>query len=197
MPISYAASVKKTDALAMDSKNRPLTFREAIRGPDKLQWDAAASTELFRLFDVNKTMSWIDWRSKPSARVSSYYNPQVKGKLNAAGARVFRVRGVISSNISDYIGGADIQTFNLLCNAASSKRAHLAMGDIHDFYMMSVLDRPEYMWLKRNQVPPDVLARCGSAFVWHEDNKGIYGLPHAGRLAQEKLVALLARHSYH
>ena len=76
--------------------------------------------------------------------VASYYNPQMKVKLNAAGERVFCVRGVVDSNISDYTGDrysgtTDIQTFNLLYNAAVSERSHLATGDIHDFYPMSDL----------------------------------------------------------
>ena len=73
-------------------------------------------------------------------------------KLNAIGERVFHVRCVIGGNISYYTGGrysdtADVQTFNLLCNTAVSERAHLAMGEIHDFYLIFDHERPEFMWL--------------------------------------------------
>ena len=68
-------------------------------------------------------------------------------KLNAAGERVFRLRGIIGGNISDYTGDrysgtADILTFNLLGNVVVCKRAHFRTVDIHDFYLMSGLERP-------------------------------------------------------
>ena len=42
------------------------------------------------------------------------------------------------------------------------------------------------------------LATYGVAIAWvgNRINKGIYGLPKAGRLAKEKLIALLARSGY-
>ena len=88
---------------------------------------------------------------------------------------------------------ADLQTLE----------AQFATVDIHDFYLGSDLEVPEYMWLSEAQVPQSIRQRYGSAITWHNGRtlvritKGIYGLPQAGRLAKEKLIALLARHGYH
>ena len=83
-----------------------------------------------------------------------------------------------------------------------SEAVSFMAADIRDFYLSSDLETPEYMWLTRSQVPPATLATFGDAIVWVGDrtlvriNKGLYGLPHAGRLAKEKLIALLARNGY-
>ena len=178
-----------------------------MKGPEATQFCEALSTELFRLLRDTKTVEWIHPTQKPADRRASYFNPQVKVKINQAGERVYRVRGTYGGNISDYTGDtyagtADLQTFKLLCNATVSESAYLLTGDISDFYLMNDLERPEYMWLERAHVPADVQAAYANQIIWRDNramvqvNKGIYGLPQAGRLAQEKLVTLLAKHDY-
>ena len=157
----------------MDSKNRPLTYRAAKKGPDVARWIDAEAKEIIRLVETTKTMVFINWRDKPADRTASYYDPQVKVKIKD-GAPDFRVRGTYGGNRSDYTGNrssstADLQTVKLLLNAAVSEDKHLATGDIHDFYLKSKLERPEYMWLTRDQVPEAIRLRYGSKIVWYND----------------------------
>ena len=202
----YSASVQQVDAFAMDANNKPLTYRTAVRGPDALAWRQAEHEEFIRLIEHTKTMSFIDPGSKPSARTCSYYNPQVKLKMKA-GQRVYRVRGTYGGNITDYAGlrssgTADLQTVKLLLNAAVSEGAQIASGDAHDFYLATDLERPEYMWVGRDQIPSATLARYRDAIVWRDNrcmvrcDKGIYGLPQAGRLAHDLAITVLAKHGY-
>ena len=203
-----AASVKMSDAFALDNNNRPLTYRATRTAWDHDLWRTEESNELLRLLEVTKTMHWIDPSSKPAGRIAAYYNPQVKAKLKD-GVLHRRVRGTYGGNISDYDGirssfTADMQTVKLLLNAVVSEDANFCTADIKDFYLGSDLEGDnEYMWLTREQVPDDILAKYGSNIIWHGNRtmvcitKGIYGLPHAGRLANQKLCKLLASHGYH
>ena len=123
------------------------------------------------------------------------------------GELIRRVHWVHGGHITDYTGLrtatiADIQTFKLLFNAAVPEDAYFMTAAIHDFYLGSDLETPEYLWLTRNQVPPATLVTYGDAIVWLGDhtlvriNKGLYGLSQAGRLAKEKLISLLAGNGY-
>ena len=191
----------------MDANNRPLTYKATRTAPDRDLWTVEESAELLRLLETTKTMRWMDAADKPKDRTASYYNPQVKVKVKD-GVLHRRVRGTYGGNVSDYTGvrssyTADMQTFKLLLNAVVSEDAEFCTADISDFYLGSILEDAEYMWLTRSQVPDDICQRYGSAIIWHGDKtmvcitKGIYGLPQAGRLANLKLVALLGKHGYH
>jgi hypothetical protein len=76
-------------------------------------------------------------------------------------------------------------------------------ADIKDFYLGSTLESPEYMVLRRDQIPEDIQLEFKDSIHWDHNNramvkitKGIYGLPQARRLAQLKLTSLLAKHGY-
>ena len=67
---------------------------------------------------------------------------------------------------------------------------------------MTTLPRPEYMWIALEMIPEATqeryqvqqFAKNGKVLV--EISKGIYGLPHAGFLAQQRLNAHLAENGY-
>ncbi len=201
---SAAASMQ--DAFAMNKDNQPLRYIDTKTAWDKDMWRLEESKELFRLLRDTPTMKFIDPASKPAARIASYYNPQAKVKTKD-GVIVRRIRGTYGGNVSDFNGArsaqtADMQTVKLLLNAVISEDAHFMTADIKDFYLGTPLPTPEYMWLKRAQLPADIIAHYANDIVWHRDSamveisQGIYGLPQAGRLAQEKLSRLLALHGY-
>ena len=194
---SVANSVGQADAFALDTNNRPLTYKSAINGPDRAAWDSAQADELIRLIDTTKTLQWIPYDAKPKDASSVYYNPQVKVKTKD-GVLIRRVRGTAGGNLSTYTGNrtattADLQTFKLLLNAVVTQNAHFATADIHDFYLGSDLEVPEYMWLSEAQVPQSIRTRYGPAISWYNGRT----LVRTGRLAKEKLLKLLARHGYH
>ena len=66
--------------------------------------------------------------------------------------------------------------------------------DISNFYLMTPLNRPEYIRIKLINIPDKIIndykllektTKDGPIYI--EANKGIYGLPHAGLLANELL----------
>jgi hypothetical protein len=88
----------------------------------------------------------------------------------------------------------------------SDDRYSLGCADIVDYYLGSPLARAEYMFARRDQIPDDIMEkydldkflhnRNGVLCVVFEINKGIYGLPQAGRVAQIRLNAHLEKHGY-
>ena len=75
--------------------------------------------------------------------------------------------------------------------------------DIKDFYLNTPMDRPEYMRIPIDVIPPDIWqqynleAIAHNGFVYVEINRSMYGLPQAGQLANDELVPYLATHGYH
>ena len=74
--------------------------------------------------------------------------------------------------------------------------------DISNFYLFSDLPEPEYMYLPRWLFPPEFIKAHNLEHLFHNNrilckiNKGMYGLPQAGRLAYIKLVQHLRSHGY-
>jgi hypothetical protein len=90
----------------------------------------------------------------------------------------------------------------LLLNAAASEDATLAVLDIKDFYLGAPLETKEYMSIHRSQLPQPVINEYGRAMDWRGDNvlvqvnNALYGLPQAGKVSNDKVIALLARNDY-
>jgi hypothetical protein len=203
----YAMGASMQDAFVLNDENRPLRYVDTLASRDKDLWRLEDSKELLRLIRDTGTMHFIDPSSKPKQRIASYYNPQVSVKTKD-GVIVRRVRGTYGGNVSDYQGDksaltAGQTTVKLLLNAVVSEDAKFMTADAKDFYLGTPMENPEYMWIKREQIPADIADTFSSSIIWVGDRamvkivRGIYGLPQAGKLAQEKLNSLLAKHGYH
>ena len=75
--------------------------------------------------------------------------------------------------------------------------------DIKNFYLSTPLSRYEYLRLRLNNFPEDVIAQyklkdivTSDGYVYKEVQKGMYGLPQVGLLAQELLEKRLEKHGY-
>eukprot|EP00804_Cyclotella_cryptica_P029294 CCRYP_011705-RA/>CCRYP_011705-RA protein AED:0.44 eAED:0.44 QI:0/-1/0/1/-1/0/1/0/112 len=75
--------------------------------------------------------------------------------------------------------------------------------DIKDFYLNTPMARPEFMRLKLSDIPTNIIdlyklcdiAHDGYVFVCIQ--KGMYGLPQAGIIAQQLLNQYLQANGYH
>jgi hypothetical protein len=75
--------------------------------------------------------------------------------------------------------------------------------DIKDFYLNTPMNRYKYMMIPVSLIPKTIfdqyklgpLAQNGHVYV--EIRKGMYGLPQAGKIANDALVPYLALHGYH
>ena len=100
---------------------------------------------------------------------------------------------------------ADMTLFKILLNSIiSTKGARCVMVDIKDFYLCMPMKRFEYMRLKITDIPEEIIREYGlqalatsDGYVHCEIQKGMYGLPQAGIIAQELLEERLAKYGYH
>ena len=83
----------------------------------------------------------------------------------------------------------------------STPGARCIIVDIKDFYLNTPMKRPEFMRLKITDIPNEIIDDYNlretvddNGFVYCEITKGMYGLPQAGIIAQERR---LAKHGYH
>jgi hypothetical protein len=85
----------------------------------------------------------------------------------------------------------------------STKGVHYCTIDLKDFYLNTPMERPEYMRLKLSDLPHNFVDMYDlTKFAQDNDNvcikiqKGMYGLPQAGILAQQLLEQLLNEYGY-
>ncbi len=90
---------------------------------------------------------------------------------------------------------------SLLCSVLADNADFMAV-DIADYYLNTPLERPEYMRMTRKQVSQAIIDEYGyedyfiNDMLYFQVNKGMYGLPQAGLLAQNRLIAHIAKHGY-
>ena len=193
-------------ALDLNDDGARLTSASALKGPDKLLWEKAHGEEIVRLVE-SQTGRFIHRHEMPADRKAAYYNPQLKIKVKADGIQ-YRVRGTIGGDQVQYPGvtaayTAHLETIRVLLNSIVSEHASILTADIKDFYLGTPLDRKEYMRINLKHIPLDVQQRFNIADMVHNDHilmeisKGIYGLPQAGKLSQDRLISHLATHRLH
>lgn len=193
-------------AADLDEKGQKLSMTTALAGPDGHLWLEKHGEEIIRLF-TSETIRLIHWHDLPAGAKPAYYNPQVRTKVKD-GILKRRVRGTIGGDKVTYDGDtaantASMQLIKIMLNSVvSDKGAKFMTADISDFYLGTPLPDTVYMRIKLDHIPQAVIdqydmatyAKHGAVVV--AVMKGIYGLPQAGILAQDRLVKHLAAHGY-
>jgi len=215
-PPSYAYSTFHSSAtdqqLNTTPDGKPLTHRNALRGPDGDKWRAEDANEFRRLMSTS-TIRPIYKSDKPSNKSATYYNPQVKEKLDSQGDKTRRTRGTLGGDRCNYEGPtsspvadiAMIKTHQL--SVVSDRRNHhtdtrYATIDIKDFYLGSKLDQPEYVSIAVKDIPAETMIEfdlhkyAAHDHVLFQVDGTMYGHPVAGRVANADLVTHLRQHDY-
>jgi hypothetical protein len=202
------------NALTTPDMGDTLTWKDVINGPNAAEWRQGNLNEIGRLTDgrvgkqitATNTMRFIKLDQLPAGRKPTYLRVVVSYRPQKADP--YRIRYTVGGNRIDYPGetatpGADQTTVKLLVNSTISTPGGRYMCiDIKDFYLNTEMGRAEYMWISIDMLGADVIAAYQlegyivNNRVLVEINKGMYGLPQAGRLAYDKLVAKLAPHGY-
>jgi len=197
---SYAFTAQDTNA-----DGTRLTSSSALKGPEAARWLFEHGEEIVKLIE-STTARLIVPQDMPRDRKAAYYNPQCKIKDKPTGVQ-YRVRGTIGGNQIHYPGAtaaytASLETIRILLNTVVSEKANFCTADIKDFYLGTPLERPEYMRISLKHIPAEIQLRYNMAafahngYVLMEVNRSIYGLPQAGKLSQDRLVAHLTSHGY-
>ena len=121
-----------------------------------------------------------------------------------------RTRLVAGGDSVHYPGDAGTPTANLLTikillnSIISTPNAKFMTMDIKDFYLNTPMARYEYMRLRLADMPKDVTAHykldeiaTPEGYIYCEIQKGMYGLPQAGIIAQQLLEERLQKDGYH
>ena len=146
-----ATSASAASSLNLAPDGSLLTYAKAIRGDQELHWRQAEIDEFDRLFSSN-TMKPLYHHEQPLQRRkdTSYYNPQIKEKEDAAGHRIYRIRGTIGGDRINYPGETSASTaampvVKILLQSVVSDGSNWMTLDIKDYYLNTPLSRPEYI----------------------------------------------------
>jgi hypothetical protein len=99
---------------------------------------------------------------------------------------------------------ADLLVAKILFNSTiSTPGAKFMTMDISNFYLNLPLPRPEYIQLKISNIPEEIIDKyhlqekaTEAGHIYIEANKGMYGLPQAGLIANQLLEKQLNEHGY-
>ena len=135
------------------------------------------------------------------ARIVSEIRPQKKEEPH-------RIRMTAGGNLIYYPFDksqptADLTTVKLHINSViSTPGARYACLDIKNMYLQSLMEEPEFMFIYANLIPKEFIEEYDLEDYIHEGkiylqiNKGMYGLPQAGKLAHDQLKAHLKKFGY-
>ena len=191
-------------------------LRSSSVGP---RWELAMSKELGRLFDGytckddnthsvqgTQTCQFIHRHELPVTAKATYV--RIVADYREQKADPYRVRCTVGGDHINFHGDvttkvADLVTVKCLINhIISTPDAKAACIDKKDFYLNNPLPSPEYIRFHANLIPRDIwnqynLAQyCHNGWLYARVNKGMYGLPQAGRVANDHLVPRLRAAGY-
>jgi hypothetical protein len=174
-------------------------------------WQASNADEIGRLaqgFGAIKgnTIYFIHPSSIPKDCKVTYL--RVVSAMRPEKANPHRIRWTVGGDKIDYpfdvsTKTADLTTAKLLFNSVlSTPNARFLTANLKDFYLGTPMSRYEYMRVPIWMLPAAIIEQYNltplfhNGFVYVEIRRGMYGLPQAGRLANNQLIAQLAPHGY-
>ena len=134
-------------------------------------------------------------------RIVVDYHPQ-KDDLN-------RVRITMGGNLTNYpyeltTRTADLTLSKMLWNSTiSTPEAYFCTADVKIFYLETPMERYEYMRMHMKLIPEEIIDlynlhdKVKGEYSYMEIRAGMYGLPQAGRLANNLLHKNIAKHGYY
>jgi hypothetical protein len=187
-------------------------YRELSKCSEGPFWQRSNADEIGRLAQGHghqkgtNTMYFIKVTDIPKGRTATYL--RVVAAMRPEKANPRRVRWTVGGDRIDYPDDvstktADLTTAKLLINSTiSTPNARYMTADLKDFYLGTPMSRYEYMRIPIDMLPDTIIDQYNlrplfhNGFVYVEIRRGMYGLPQAGRLANDQLIAFLAPHGY-
>ena len=189
-------------------------YSTLLQSSDGLHWEESCCEEIGRLAQGyppsvptgTDTMHFIRFDQIPTGRKATYLRLVVADRPMKANPR--RVRFTVGGDKINYpfdvrTKTADLTTAKIIINSTISTPGARFMGiGIKDFYLNNPMSRFEYMRIPIHQIPQKIIEQYNltplihNGAVYVEIRKGMYGLPQAGRIANDKLVPILANAGY-
>ena len=129
-------------------------------------------------------------------------------KIRPQKAETHRTRLTVGGNFIKFHGdfttpAADLITANLIFDSVlSTKNVKLMCAEISNLYPNNPMKTYEYMKLPLENIPEEIIQQYNlrnlthKGFVYMEIQKGMYGIPQAGKIANDKLKLHLAKFGY-
>jgi hypothetical protein len=185
-----------------------------VNGHNKEEWETSFANELGRLANGigtrmptgTNTIAFIKKADVPADRAPTY--GRIVVSVRPQKAEKYRTRLTVGGNLINYpfevsTPTADLTTAKLLLNSIiSTPNAKFLVTDIKDFYLNTKMERYEYMRLPVNVIPAEIMVQYNlqalihKEYIYIEIRKGMYGLPQAGKLANQQLTTHLAKYGY-
>ena len=184
-----------------------------IKSSDGELWEEACCEEIGRLaqgygpnITGTDTLHFIRFDQIPKGCTATYLRLVVADRPNKENPR--RVRFTAGGDRIKYPGDvstktSDLSTAKILLNSVISTPGARFMGlDIKDFYLNTHMERYEYMRIPIQCIPQKIFEQYNledlvhNGAVYAELQKTIYGLPQAGRIANDKLCKILEAHEF-
>jgi hypothetical protein len=152
------------------------------------------------------TMFFIPVTSIPKGKKPTYL--RIVAALRPEKPNPRRVRFTVGGDRIQYDGDvstktADLTTVKILLNSViSTPDARFMTVDLKDFYLNTPMEQYEYMRIPVTIIPDSIMTEYNLAPLVHHDHvyveirKGMYGLPQAGRIANDRLTNFLEPHGY-
>jgi hypothetical protein len=189
-------------------------YKERSQCSDGPLWIAANIDKIGRLCDGHdngiptgtQTMRFISHKDIPTTAKVTYLS--IVAAHRPEKEKKHRIRYTVGSNLIEYAGDvstktADLTTAKLIFNSViSTINARFMTLDLKDFYLGTPMSTPEYMRIPLHVIPETIMQQYNlyslvhNGYLYVEIHKGMYGLPQAGRLANNRLAELLEPHGY-
>jgi hypothetical protein len=192
-----------------------LEYRQLSQGPIKDKWiHGFAANEIGRLAQGIRTrmptgtdtIHFIKREQVPSDRKVTY--GRIVATIRPQKSETHRVRLTVGGNLIDYPGDvstptADMTTAKILFNSViSTPDVRFMCTDVKDFYLNTPMARYEYMRLPLRILPQEIMDQyellplVHNGWIYVEIRKGMYGLPQAGIITNQRLEKHLAKYGY-
>jgi hypothetical protein len=199
------------NAVVLDKiSGKPLKYSNLKNTDDKHEWEQAEHTEWIRLVQKTETGRFMKRSERPNNCKPSYYNPQPEMKMKD-NKLIHRIRGTYGVHKGDmypedlaaYI--ADLTTTKLILNkVVSTPNAKFMTLDNTEFYLGTPLKYKRYIKVHKRMIPLQTRTELNipdedfddNGYIYVEISKGMYGLPEAGILAQQRLYQHLQEHQF-
>ena len=191
-------------------------YKELSTCSDGNLWQASNADEIGRMFQGlgpdsymptgTNTLFFIDRKDIPKHKKTTYVRVVCADRPEKTNPK--RVRWTAGGDKVEYTGNvttqtADIQTAKCLFNSVvSTPNGRFMTLDLKDFYLCSDLPEYEYVRIPTHLLPPAIIAlykletKIHNGYVYAKVRKGMYGLPQAGKLANDRLRTFLAPYGY-
>jgi Reverse transcriptase (RNA-dependent DNA polymerase) len=192
-----------------------MEYRQLITDPvTKDAWLLSSANEFGRLaqgvggrIDGTNTIRFIPSNELPQGRQATY--PRFVCTERPQKTERNRTRLTLGGNLINYpgdvsVGTAELDTTKILLNSVvSTPEAKFCTADVTNFYLNTPMEREEYVRIPLNLIPPEIIQEYklqdlvdSNGSVLARVDKGMYGLPQAGMLANKLLKERLAKHGY-